>query len=180
VNRKETVLLTRMVAAACPQQAIDDYTPDAWFELLGDLAFDDCRAATKTITQRQPFIAPSEIRAEVRRIRSDRIARSVIPAPPAELADDPQAYRQALVAATKLAADGHALPAPAEVQAITGGGRSGSSGPTSLRQALAGVRRALGPGRAPRPALGDERQMARDQVAEMRAAREKDEGSESA
>ena len=41
----ETLLLTRYVKACCPQQAIDEYTPDAWHDLLGDLSLADCRAA---------------------------------------------------------------------------------------------------------------------------------------
>ena len=34
---QETLLLTRYVKACCPQQAMDDFTPDAWHDLLGDL-----------------------------------------------------------------------------------------------------------------------------------------------
>jgi hypothetical protein len=180
VNREETVVLTRLVKATCPQQAIDKYTPDAWHPLLGDLDFEDCRAAMVTIGQRQPFMAPAEIRAEVRRIRAERIAHSVIPAPPAKLADDPKAYQRALQARIKLAADGDALPAPAEPLAITAGPPSGDGRPVALRTAVRDLRRALGPGRPTRPAVGDERQIARDQVAEMRAARKAAEGTESA
>jgi len=177
VTPSEAVALTRYVKAACPQQKIDEFTPDVWHDLIGDLALADCRAAVATITgRRTPFVAPAEIRAEVVRIRNERIARSVLPAPPHELCDDPEAYRQALIAGTKLAAEGHAFPVP-EVRAITGAARSGSTQPASLRAAVAGLRRQLGPGRAPRRALGDERQVARDQVAEVRARREA-EGSE--
>jgi len=144
----------------------------AWLQVIGDLDYADARAAVLAhygglATER---MMPGHVRAGVRKIRADRIARSQIPAPPASLADHPRDYQRALLAAVKIAADGHALPAP-QVQAITGGGRSGASGPTSFREAVSGVRKALGPGRAPRPALGDDRQMARDQVAELRAAR---------
>ena len=66
MTHAETVLLTRYVKACCPQQAIDRYTPDAWHDLLGDLAPEDCRAAVVTVAKRQPFVAPAEIRAEVR------------------------------------------------------------------------------------------------------------------
>jgi hypothetical protein len=179
MNREQAVALTKLVQAACPQQAIDKFTPKVWYGLLDDLDFIDCQEAVKEIGKRQPFISPAEIRTEVRRVRADRIAHSVIPAPPAELCDHPQEYRRALIAHTKLAADGHALPAPPEPRAITGAERSGARGPTSLSAGIADLRKALGPGRAPRPALGDERQVARDQVAELRARREA-EGSESA
>lgn len=67
MTNEETVLLTRYVKACCPQQAIDRYTPDAWHDLLGDLALNECRAAAAAIARRQPFVAPSEIIAEVSR-----------------------------------------------------------------------------------------------------------------
>jgi hypothetical protein len=178
----EAVLLTEFVKQCFPQQAknFGEYTADAWSEILGDLRIGDCRTAVIEIAKRQPFVAPAEIIAEVRKIRADRIARSQIPAPPAALADHPRDYQRALKAAVKIAADGHALPAP-QVQAITSGASSGSRNPARLGQAIGDLRRQLGPGRAPRRTLGDERQVARDQVAEMRAQREKAaEGGESA
>lgn len=172
MNREQAVALTKLVQAACPQQAIDKFTPKVWYGLLDDLDFTDCQEAVKEIGRRQPFISPAEIRTEVKRVRADRIAHSVIPAPPAALCADPREYRKALIAHTKLAADGHALPAPLEPRAITGPDRSGARGPTALGAGIADLRKALGPGRPARPALGDERQVARDQVAELRARRE--------
>ena len=106
MNAQETVVLCRLVKAACPQQAIDKYTPDAWGDLLGDLSFEDCKAAVITITKAQPFCAPSEIRAEVQRIRNRRLDRASIPAPPSELVDDWPAYQAALHASRVAAADG--------------------------------------------------------------------------
>src|SRR6185437_11119173 len=99
-------LLTRYVKACCPQQQIDEYTPDAWHDLLGDLSLADCRAAVAEVAKRQPFVAPSEIRAEVRRIRDKRLQDTEIPPPPPELLDDPDAYSAALHAATVAIADG--------------------------------------------------------------------------
>jgi hypothetical protein len=107
VTPSETVMLTRYVKACCPQQAMDDYTPDAWHDLLGDLPFADCRAAVVAVAQVQPFVAPSEIRAEVKRVRNERIKDAGgVPAPPAELLDNPPAYRAALRAAATALADG--------------------------------------------------------------------------
>jgi hypothetical protein len=68
---------------------MNEYTPDAWFDLLGDLSLEDCRVAAAAVGKRQPFIAPAEIRAEVRRVRRDRIDRAIPAAPPAEVADAP-------------------------------------------------------------------------------------------
>lgn len=61
------MLLTRFAQACCPQQVIDEYTPDAWHELLSDLSLEQCRAAVRAVTRRQPFVAPSEIITEVAR-----------------------------------------------------------------------------------------------------------------
>jgi len=102
----ETLLLARYVKACCPQQAIDKYTPEAWHDLLGDLSLADCRAAVAAVAKVKPFCAPSEIRAEVQRIRDRRMDRAEIPAPPPELVDDWPAYQAALHAARVAAADG--------------------------------------------------------------------------
>ena len=49
---------------------MDEYTADAWHDLLGDLDLDGCRAAVVAVAQRQPFVAASEIRTEVKRARA--------------------------------------------------------------------------------------------------------------
>jgi len=69
------VLLTRYVKACCPQQAMDEFTADAWYDLLSDLDADECRAAVATVAKRQPFVAASEIRAEVKRAQRDAEGR---------------------------------------------------------------------------------------------------------
>jgi hypothetical protein len=94
---REAVLLTRYVKACCPQQSIDEYTPDAWHDLLGDLSLDECRQAAAAVAKRQPFVAPAEIRAEVRAVREARIARLPIPAPDPDLAVNEADYRKALM-----------------------------------------------------------------------------------
>lgn len=83
----EAVMLCRFAKAACPQQAFDEYTPDAWFELLSDLRLEDCKEAVKRVVRRQPFVAPAEIRDEVRRIRADRLNKFGVFHPPREIAD---------------------------------------------------------------------------------------------
>ena len=105
---QETVLLTAYVKACCPQQAIGEYTPDAWHDLLGDLLFADCREAARNVGMRQPFIAPAEIRAEVREIRAERLrsAGDLEAMIPRELADNPVAYRDWLQKAHQAIADG--------------------------------------------------------------------------
>lgn len=83
MSNAEAVLLCRYAKAACPQQAFDQYTPDAWSDLLGDLRFEDCKEALRNIVQRQPFVAPAEIRDEVKRVRAKRIGDyGPLPDPP--------------------------------------------------------------------------------------------------
>jgi hypothetical protein len=103
----ETVLLTEYIQACCPQQAIGEYTPDAWHDLLGDLTLADCKAAVAEVAKRQPFVSASDIRAEVTEARHQRIRDAGgIPAPPPELLDNPAAYGRALRAAATALADG--------------------------------------------------------------------------
>ena len=59
------------------------------------------------VAKSQPFVAPFEIRAEVRRARNERIMDAGgVPAPPPELIDNPAAYSAALRAAATALADG--------------------------------------------------------------------------
>lgn len=157
----ETVLLTRYVKACCPQQQIDDYTPDAWFDILSDLELDDCRAAVVAIKRRSVFVDPSEIRAEVRRIRNDRLARELPPAIPHELADEPGRYRAELNAGIRKIADGKALP-----RAIAGPVREDEP-PETWAQA-----------RVKFPSPPTPQEIALQQAAESRAAREAGESDE--
>jgi hypothetical protein len=112
---QETLLLARYVKACCPQQAIDRYTPEAWHDLLGDLSLADCKDAVTAVAKRQPFVAPAEIRAEVRHIRDERLRFGDDPAPPPELLDDPAAYNAWLRDHAKQIADGDTP------RALTGG-----------------------------------------------------------
>jgi hypothetical protein len=107
VTPSETVLLTEYVQGCCPHQAIGEYTSDTWHDLLGDLSLADCKAAVAEVAKRQPFVAASDIRAEVKEIRHQRIKDAGgIPAPPPELLDNPRAYGAALQAGATALADG--------------------------------------------------------------------------
>ncbi len=104
----EAIKLCRLVKACCPQQQIDEYTPDAWGELLGDLRLVDCVDAVKDIARRQAFIAPCEIRDQVRRIRNERIDRAGTLTPPPELSDGD--YGRWLYETRRAIADGGPVP----------------------------------------------------------------------
>ena len=108
---REAVMLCRYVKACCPQQQVDEYTPDAWHDLLRDLQFNDCRAAVAAVASRQPFVAPAEIRAEVRRIRAERLHDFQYV--PVEGDNDPDVYLAALRSQRTAVADGRREAAPA-------------------------------------------------------------------
>jgi hypothetical protein len=85
---QEAVALCRFTAACCPSQKFDEYTADAWGLLLEDVRFVDAKEAVAAVARKQPFVSPSEIRAEVKKIRAKRIAEfGAIPPPPAEVLD---------------------------------------------------------------------------------------------
>lgn len=88
MNATEAAALCRFAKAACPQQAIDEATPDAWALLLDDIRFVDAKTALVNVTRARPFVSPAEIRAEVTRIRGQRLTDfGPLPDPPAELSD---------------------------------------------------------------------------------------------
>ncbi len=112
MSNAEAVLLCRYAKAACPQQAFDQYTPDAWGDLLGDLRFEDCKEALRNIVQRQPFVAPAEIRSEVKRVRGKRIADyGPLPNPPYGTDYDQAEYRAYLGDLMRRIGDGEIVTA---------------------------------------------------------------------
>ncbi|MFF1686053.1 hypothetical protein [Streptomyces sp. NPDC058254] len=116
MNPTEVVTLARYVRALCPQQKFDEYTPNAWGDILGSFRLDDARAAAARVAARQPFVSPAEIVAEIRVLRSERTTDFQYE--PTLGDDDPEvylgAYRQQLTAT----ADGHRPPVVR--RAITG------------------------------------------------------------
>lgn len=102
----EAVMLCRFAKAACPQQAFDEYTPDAWFELLRDLRFADCKEAIVDVVKASPFVSPSEIRARIAKIRSRRHLEFGPFAPPPEMADNPAAEREWVIDMNRRICDG--------------------------------------------------------------------------
>lgn len=131
MNHQEAVILTRYTKACCPQQAIDEYTPDAWFDLLGDLDLEDCKQAVARVAKVQPFVAPAEIRAEVRRLRESRIPEVAhLPLPSGEVADNGRSYAEALQHIVNRLADGR-MP----FHAIRGGKRDGDEPSEEFKRA---------------------------------------------
>jgi hypothetical protein len=114
MTNAEAVVLCRFAKACCPQQAFDAYTPDAWYELLRDLRFEDCKAALTTVVKSKPFVSPAEIREEVARVRNKRISDyGVIPDPKHLDPDDPdftRQYHHYISTTNRAIADGDLLP----------------------------------------------------------------------
>lgn len=116
MNREEAVILCRMAKAACPQQAFDAYTPDAWAEILKDYRLEDAREALFVVARKQPFVSPAEIIAEVKKIRRKRIDEYGPITPPADLdPDDTVAYREWWRDVQRAIADGDMRPKELEL-----------------------------------------------------------------
>ena len=147
------------VAAAFDQRTTSEEDDLAWLAAIGDLGFDDARLAVvahyRNSTER---IMPGHIRAGVKQIRADRLARVPVPAPPAELADRPTVYRNTLRQQIQRLADGFAPP-----PAITGA--PGEDGPPDEYVA---ARKALPEAEPQKPDL---QALAREQAAEARRER---------
>lgn len=104
----ETAALARYIRAHFPQQPIDEYTAEALAELLAEYAANDCRAAVLAIAKRgEKWCSPSEVSAEVKRIRRKRIELAGDLCPPPGLTDDQE--REWLGWARGQVADGRPL-----------------------------------------------------------------------
>ncbi|MEZ3180329.1 hypothetical protein KYY02_17040 [Streptomyces pimonensis] len=123
----ETVVLARYVRALCPQQKFDEYTPDAWHDVLADFALADARTAAAAVARKQPFVSPAEIIAEIRQTRDNRAADIQGPGLPAEVPDadpdDVQAYLAALRGQRTRAADGQVMRQRPVAELLAGVGR---------------------------------------------------------
>lgn len=105
----ETLKLCRIARGMCPQQAFDEYTPDAWHLLLAEARLEDALMALTNLARRQPFVAPSEILAEVKKIRAKRLELHPPLTPPAEFDGDPAKTNAWLRDARRRVADGELL-----------------------------------------------------------------------
>lgn len=113
MNATEATTIWRMVRSICPQQAVDEFTPDAWAGILTDTRFEDAREAVVALGSqslevgRSRYIEPGHIIGEVRRIRTRRIEGASLPDPPAGLtAHD---YREWLRTQQAAIADGRPI-----------------------------------------------------------------------
>ena len=82
-----------------------------WEGLVGDLSAADAQAAVIAhYRESREWIMPADVRTRVKALRRDRLEHEIIPAPPAELADEPGRWRSELNAEIRKIADGMAIP----------------------------------------------------------------------
>src|SRR5689334_9616752 len=73
MNKTEAVVLCRYVKALCPAQAFDEFTPDAWADVMWDIAAADAKQAVQEMIRAgEKFIDPGAIIGRVRKIRQKR------------------------------------------------------------------------------------------------------------
>jgi hypothetical protein len=114
MNSQEAAMLCRYVRALCPQQKFDEYSPDAWHDILGSYALTDAREAAARVARRQPFVAPSEIADEISKIRAERTHNFVYEPPTGE--SDPDYLKRLR---RQLAATGDGQRPPAVEKTLT-------------------------------------------------------------
>ena len=156
----ETVLLVAYVKACCPQQAIGEYTPDAWHDLLGDLDLADCKEA---VAGRGQTPAVRRRSGDPRRGEADPGGPAGPHAAPGTLrdaADQPGRYQQIVAANVKRIADGLSVQ-----RAIGAGAPLPGDPPAEWQQARESLK-------LPEPDKPDPQEVALEQVKEARAKRE--------
>ena len=116
MSPEEAVALCRFTAACCPAQKFDEFTPDAWGLILADIRFEDAKVAVVEIKRSSTWVDPSDIIAEVRKVRAKRIAEHGEIVPPADLdPDNVTEYVKWLRAAREAIGDGKPQPAVPEL-----------------------------------------------------------------
>ncbi|MCM2394431.1 hypothetical protein [Streptomyces albipurpureus] len=109
MTEEEAVQIAEYVAAACPAQRFNEFTPDVWGEILKPYAVAEARTAVIAVARRQRWISPAEIVDEIKARREERIelAHVVYDGDPSETGAQSAVSRRALVRA---AADGQLPP----------------------------------------------------------------------
>lgn len=73
MNLDETTKLCKAIATIAPAQKFEPDTPAFWCAILTHVRYEDAREAVIDLAQRQPFIAPADITAAVKALRSRRL-----------------------------------------------------------------------------------------------------------
>ena len=119
MNPDETVILARYVRALCPQQKFDEYTPDAWHDVLRDFDLDEARTAAAAVARQQAFVAPGEIATEVRKNRRELVSVDAETEPPTADPNDVPLYLRQVRTHRRAVATGLTPAIPALPASIT-------------------------------------------------------------
>lgn len=119
MTEEDTVLLVGYVRALCPQQKFDEYSPDAWYDVLHDYSLDEAKTAAASVASRQPFVAPGEIATEVRKQRRALVSVDAETEPPAADPNNVPLYLRTLRTHRRNVATGHTPAIPALTAAVT-------------------------------------------------------------
>lgn len=85
LSESEAVALCRYAKAMWPHMAVDEFTPDAWGEVLAEFRAEDCKQAILNLAKRENFVSVGAIYGEVKRIRCKRAELAELPEPPTGL-----------------------------------------------------------------------------------------------
>jgi hypothetical protein len=88
--QQEWVVLFRYVRAMFPQQRFDEYTADAWYDVLGKYDPYALKTAIAAHAAKKPFISPAEIIAAVSDASVERVGEFVYE--PADPDETPEQY----------------------------------------------------------------------------------------
>jgi hypothetical protein len=150
------------ICASFDRRTVGEADVIAWLKVLGDLPLRDCEAAVIAhYRDSRDWIMPADVRQRVKATRRERLDRHPVPAPPAEIADQPGRFLGALRAGIK------AVAGSIDLRCAIGGPVRDGEPPAKYQQARA----ALPPGRSPKREHPSLQENAREQVAESRAAR---------
>jgi hypothetical protein len=86
MNQIECVKVVKFLSLRCPSMRVEDGTADAWYLSLCDWEFDDAMTAAQALTERQPYVALSELLTETRSHWGRRIGRQRVAAIEAQIA----------------------------------------------------------------------------------------------
>jgi hypothetical protein len=99
----EWVAVFHYIQAMFPQQRFDEFTPDAWYEVLGEYDMYTVKSAVNVHAAKRPFISPAEIIAAIRDTSADWMDEFVYePADPDETAEQYLANRRRQIQAVRI------------------------------------------------------------------------------
>ncbi len=97
-----------------PAMEIVEGMAELWYEALGDLRTEDVMAALVRMVRRsEAYPSIHAVRAEVLKLRGERLDATPLPQPPPDLPDGPGAYAAWLRGTRRAIADGTFTPPPA-------------------------------------------------------------------